>query len=146
MKDQLAQQMLRSIPDPKLRKTYGDILSGKMPKSVHCLSAKCKGRLVGYIQVDGKVIEEPTFDKKTKEKIAGVVTSRDRFDGKKGFHCACGNRSILAKEEQGIISSNPPTQNDIMKIASRLQKRGNKQTPVINGTEEVDGFRIQEIK
>ena len=37
-KDNLVKDMLRNIPDPKMREQYGRLLSGEIAQEVHCLS------------------------------------------------------------------------------------------------------------
>lgn len=154
--------MLKNISDPKLRETYGAILSGKFPFRVYCINPQVlpgekkiahePGVLIGYIDNRGKCIDEPT-QRKDGLPVAGIETSRDRFDGRKGFRCYCGNWSIQAPEEQPTLGGKanarpfPPTQKDLTDIHAALAK-SNKEfgTIFIDGVSEYDGFRIEEIK
>lgn len=145
----LLNTMLKNVSDPQLRETYGAILNGKFPFMVYCLSKKCKGKLIGYLDNNNRAIDEPTINKDG-EPISGIETSRDRFDGRKGFKCYCGNDSILAEEEKGILNRTivpvPPTRDDMNEIFSRLQK--SKKDVLMfdqNHQVEYDGFRIKEI-
>lgn len=153
--------MLKNIKDPKLRETYAAILSGKFPFAVYCMNPQKdpknkrkqmhpKGVLIGYIDGKGRCIDDPKADKDGRP-ISGIETSRDRFDGRKGFRCYCGNWSIEANEEQGIINRGPlpgpPSREDMMRIHDKLQKS---KKPLgmqfINGQMEYDGFLIKEAK
>lgn len=160
MQSQDLNEMLKNIPDPALRQTYGDIISGKRPYKVYCMnphklpgekkSAHAKGVLIGYIDRNGRCVDEPT----TREDgtiISGIETSRDRFDGRKGFRCYCGNWSIQAPEEQPTLSKYktpvPPSHSDLTEISAAIQKSGKKTGyNFINGAMEYDGFKIEEIK
>lgn len=152
--------MLKNITDPKLRETYGSILSGNYPFSVFCMDpqkltgekkqAHPKNQLIGYIDSKGRVIDEPTIRKADNRPVAGIETSRDRFDGRKGFRCYCGNWSIQAPEEQPTFKKYkfpvPPTKEDLVEIHQAIQKSG--KTPgleFINGAAEYDGFKIEEV-
>lgn len=157
----LVNGMLKNISDPKLRETYGNILSGKFPYRVYCLSpqvlqgedkpAHKPGVLIGYIDKRGKCIDEPT-SRKDGRPVAGIETSRDRFDGRKGFRCYCGNWSIQAPEEQPTLGGKagarpfPPTKDQMFEIQARLQKsKKHIGMSFINGVMEYDGFRVEEI-
>lgn len=151
--------MLKNVTDPKLRETYGAIISGKFPYRVFCMdpqairgekkAAHAKGVLIGYIDGKGVCIDEPV-GRKDGEIVSGIETSRDRFDGRKGFRCYCGNWSIQAPEEQPTFKKYkfpaPPSQADLNEIFAALKKSG--VTPgyqFINGSMEYDGFKIEEI-
>lgn len=161
----LLNNMIQSIPDPKLRETYGAIAAGKMSYSVHCMNpqnvpgkiklAHKKGELVGFIDLKGRVIDEPVAAEDGGDPVSGIETSRDRFDGRKGFKCYCGNDSIRSDEEKAVIGdydktpvfSRPPTRDELGGIFNELQKSG--KTPgyeFINGSMEYDGFKLEEIK
>lgn len=142
MSQQLIQELIDNIPDPKMRAHYGQIVNSRIVAKVNCLSNECKGRCVGYLKSDGFVVEEITVDKKTGARIAGIETSRDRFDGQKGFKCTCGNSSIVALSEQGIITAAQPNTADLEQIAQNLKKLPINYTE-INGVKEVDGFAIE---
>lgn len=159
----LLNDMLKGISDPKLRQTYGNIISGKMPFAVYCLdpqknpetgkpfhAKKCK---IGYLDVNGNALDAQTVDK-NKEPIAGIVSSRDRFDGRKGFKCYCGNESIRSPEEAAVIGTvkkvprfnRPPTRDELGKIFQEMQKSGKTGLEFINGWAEYDGFGLEELK
>ena len=155
----VAQGMLRNISDPALRETYGNILSGKYRFLVYCLDPRTNpetgkpfhkaGALIGYVTKTNKVIDNPTQNKAGLP-VAGIETSRDRFDGRKGFRCYCGNWSIQADEEKGVLKQSrfptPPTQDDLFKIHENLQKSGKGPLQFINGRAEYDGFALEEAK
>lgn len=151
--DSTAQSMLKNISDPKLREIYGNILSGNFPFKVYCMNPQSKthklGLLIGYIDGKGRCIEEITLDK-SGAPIAGIETSRDRFDGRKGFRCHCGNWSIQAAEERPVLGKYkipvPPTKEDLLEINARIQKTGKTLGMVFsNGKLEYDGFMIEQV-
>lgn len=157
--DSVLNGMLKNIKDPKLRETYGAIISGKFPYKVYCMNpqklegekkpAHDVGVLVGYIDLKGRVIDEPVA-RKDGTPISGVETSRDRFDGRKGFKCYCGNWSIQAPEEQGVMKAtrlpSPPTREDMVKIHENLTASGKAMGMNFDqGFMEYDGFRIEEV-
>lgn len=152
--------MLKNISDPKLRETYGDIVSGKYAYEIYCLKPQINpltkkpfhgNRVaIGYLTKRGKVIDACVTDKKTGQPIAGVETSRDRFDGRKGFRCYCGNWSIQAKEEQGVLKAakvpRPPTRDELQEIFQKVEKSGKGPLQFSNGWAEYDGFGLKEIE
>lgn len=151
--------MLKNIPDPKLRKIYGHILNGDFPFKVYCNNpqklageskqAHQKGALVGYIDNNGKVIDDPV----TREDgtiISGLESSRDRFDGRKGFKCYCGNWSIQCEAEKPHLKQSsfpvPPTSDELQAIFDTLRDSGNPQgMEFVNGVLEYDGFKIEKV-
>lgn len=154
----VANDMLRNISDPGLRETYGNILSGKFKYKVYCLkpqinpdtkkpfhASKCA---IGFVTRTNKIIDACTSNKKG-QPIAGIETSRDRFDGRKGFRCYCGNWSIQCEEEYGVLKTSvlptPPTQEDLLKIADNLKKSGKQQLHFVDGWAEYDGFGLEEV-
>lgn len=146
--------MLKNVSDPKLRETYGAIIQGKFPYRVFCMEPKNKvhpsGQLIGYIDGKGVCIDELLLSK-SGVPIAGIETSRDRFDGRKGFRCYCGNWSIQAKEERPTFKKYkypvPPTQADMGEIFQRIQESGRQQGMTFtNGSCEYDGFRVEEVR
>lgn len=159
----VANQMLRNISDPKLRETYGNILSGKYAFKVYCLvpgkdpvtgkamhAKKCP---IGYVTREGRVIDIMVSDKKTGTPLAGIETSRDRLDGRKGFKCYCGNWSIQSPEEQGVLktgnnpfSAPPPTKDEMEEIFARVQKSKKGAVQFINGWAEYDGFALEKVE
>lgn len=156
----LANSMLKNISDPKLRETYGAILSGKYACKIYCMNPQknpATGRQfhakkfpIGFISQRGKVIDAQAIDKKTGEPIAGIETSRDRLDGRKGFRCVCGNWSIQSPEEQGVLKASiaptAPTQDQMLAIFEKVEKSGKGPLQFINGWAEYDGFGLEEIK
>lgn len=148
-KQNVINDMLGNIKDPKARNLYGAIVAGEVYAQVKCLSKTCKGRVIAFIDRNGRVDEtEPVVDPKGKYGLykSGLEGSRQRLDGQMGFRCYCGNSSILCKEETGIITPARPTQEAVAKVAERLSKRtGNEYLPK-NGETEIDGFIIEEIK
>lgn len=152
--------MLKNITDPKLRETYGNILNGDFPFRVYCTDpqklpgekklAHKKGALIGYMDLSMKCIDEPVANK-AGIPISGIETSRDRFDGRKGFKCYCGNWSIQAKEEQPTLKAAvlpaPPSKQDLIDIHGALQKSGKALgMQFADNKIEYDGFMIEEIK
>jgi hypothetical protein len=155
VQQKLVNNMLKNIKDDKLRETYGQIIQGNYPYSVYCMDPQNKmhkpGLLIGYIRKDGRTVEEETLDERKTSpthglKIAGLITSRDRFDGRKGFRCECGNSSILAEQEQGIIGQGQPTQADLYQVAENLQRKPTLEVPFINGAREYEGFKVEANK
>ncbi len=154
--------MLKNVTDPKLRETYGAILSGKFPYKVYCMNpqtlpgdkkpAHAPGVLIGYIDKKGRCIDEPV-QRKDGLPISGIETSRDRFDGRKGFRCYCGNWSIQAAEEQHRLGGKagarpfPPTKEDLLSIHNAIAKSGKRVgMDFVMGVLEYDGFKIQEVQ
>lgn len=141
--------MLGNIQDPKLRGVYGSIISGKIVAQVKCLSDRCKGRVIAFIDESGKVDEaEPRIDPKGKYGLynSGLEGSRQRLDGQMGFRCYCGNNSVLCEEEKGVITPARPSQADLEKIAQRLSRRKANIYLPKNGKTNIDGFVIEEVK
>ena len=158
----VANSMLKNISDPKLRETYGAILSGKYDYKVYCLNPQknpetkkqfhAKKCAIGFITKTGRVIDACTTNKDG-QAIAGIETSRDRLDGRKGFRCYCGNWSIQAPEEQGVLKqstnialTSAPTQDEMLAILEKVDKSGKGPLQFINGWVEYDGFGLEEIK
>lgn len=141
--------MLGNIQDPKLRSVYGSIISGKIIAQVKCMSDRCKGRVIAFIDESGKVDEaEPRIDPKGKYGLynSGLEGSRPRLDGFMGFRCYCGNNSVLCEEEKGVITPARPSQADLEKIAERLSHRKANIYLPKNGKTNIDGFIIEEVK
>lgn len=145
--------MLRNIPDPKVRATYGHILNGDFPYKVYCMEPQDDlhkpGVLIGYMDNRSKVVDEPIKDKKG-EVISGIETSRDRLDGRKGFKCYCGNWSIQCAEEQPYLSQSalpiPPSQDDLKGIfASLMENNAPQGMDFVNGVLEYDGFKVEKV-
>lgn len=161
VQDSILQGMIKNIADPGLRDTYGHIISGRYAYRVHCLKPGInpatkkpfhKANMpIGWITQKGRVIDACTSNKKGVP-LAGIETSRDRFDGRKGFRCYCGNWSIQCEEEQGVMKQSPilggvaPTKEDMTQIAERLQKSKKGALQFIGGRAEYDGFALEEVK
>lgn len=161
VQNSLINNMLQNIPDPKLRETYGAIASGRFKVSIHCQdpqklpgekkNAHAKGVLIGYIDFKGLCVDEPVA-REDGAVVSGIETSRDRFDGRKGFKCYCGNWSIQAPEEQPTFeksgnSALPPTRQGLEEIFAAINKSGKVQGyDFINGSMEYDGFKLEEIR
>lgn len=141
--DNLLRSMLGNISDPRLRERYELAITGNYAKSIYCMTPKNRhkaGRLIGYIDQQGRCIEELSKNKKG-EIIAGLATSRDRFDGRKGFSCYCGNSSIVAKEEEDtVVPGWTPNRTDLERIYRRV---GVKQQVRNTQVDEYDGFRVE---
>lgn len=150
----IIKDVISNISDPKLRELYGQIINDSITHQVKCTSRVCRERVVGYIFANGVVkdnllldaVGSPKLDKKTGLPVSGIRSSRQRFDGQRGFQCWCGNNSILAQEEKGVITSSVPTKSDFEKIANRLMSRGKLKIPKINGKTDIDGFIVEEVK
>lgn len=166
--------LLSNIPDPKMRKELSDIATGKITHEILCLSEDvftntdepvlnkegeplldkegnpktksvktltregCKGRLIAKVYNTGKIVMTSSDGK------AWLRSSRDRFDGNKGFQCWCGQDSLLAKQEMGHIGEAAPSNEDLGAIWQKITKDPSSY-PVINGEKIVDGFMIKEI-
>lgn len=160
VQESILKGMLKNISDPGLRETYGNIISGRYAYRVHCLAPGTNPATgkpfhkpdmpIGFISQKGKVIDACAVNKKGVP-IAGIETSRDRFDGRKGFRCYCGNWSIQSEEEQGVLQTTKtpggvaPTQKDLVAIAEALQKSNKGALSFINGRAEYDGFALEEV-
>lgn len=149
VRQNILQDMLGNIADPKLRNVYGKIIAGDIKALVHCMSKHCDGRVIAHIGIGGEVTE--TTPEVAPEGAYGLYSSglegsRQRLDGQWGFRCYCGNSSILCKEEQDIITPALPSQEDLITIAERLLKRNPNIYLPRNGRTNIDGFVIEEIK
>lgn len=98
----------------------------------------CKGRLIARIFDDGRVVMVASEGK------AWLRSSRHRFDGHMGFQCWCGQDSLLAEAEKGVIGEAPPTREDLGAIYEKLQVKKPNYKP-FQGATFVDGFEIREI-
>lgn len=152
-------EMIKSIPDPRMREMYGNIVSGQYKFKVYCINPRvnpatrkpyhAKMCAIGYIAGNGQVVDAQTVDKRG-EPIAGIESSRDRFDGRKGFKCYCGNWSIQCEEELGVLKQSraplPPTKSELQQIFEKLKSSGKQQLKFVNGAASYDGFLLQEVK
>lgn len=155
VRSNLLNDMLSNISDPKLRDTYAQVISGKFPFIVYCMDPQINpatglsheaGVLIGYVRRNGKTVEEVVVDEDG-TRIAALVSSRDRFDGQKGFRCLCGNSSIVCPEEADIVVPGWfPNKADLTKIAKRLEGQVKKAKALTVGSSvEYDGFRVEEV-
>ena len=156
----LINSMIKNIKDPKLRETYGNIASGNYMYKVYCLNPQinpltkkpfhAKKCAIGFITKSGQVIDAVTIAKKTGQPIAGIESSRDRFDGRKGIKCYCGNWSIQCDEEKGVLEQSPvptpPTKEQLEQISYNLQKTNKGPLGFIRGWAEYDGFGLEEVQ
>lgn len=160
----ILQGMIKNVADPGLRALYGGIISGKYPYKVYCLNPGKDvktGRpmhpgkvVIGFIDRRGGVIDKQIISKSSGEPVAGIASSRDRLDGRKGFKCYCGNSSIRAEEEARVIGTEkqvprftrPPTREEIGGIYQELQKSGKGPLHFEAGYTEYDGFGLEEVK
>lgn len=162
MQSQIAKEMLNNIPDPRMRKLYGDILAGRKNLAVYCMNpAKVYGKralvhpkeyLIGYVEPSGHVLDSPSVDE-DRNFVAGIETSRDRLDGRKGFKCYCGNTSIRSEEEQQVLGSyaevpiisTPPTREQLTSVFELVQKNKKGQLQFVDGAANYDGFMLKEV-
>lgn len=136
MNDKAIQSIIDNIDDPQLKAQLSNIAGGNIIKNVFC--TKCK-KVIAHIYHDGQIIEIKNSEK------SGCLSSRKRFDGFMGFSCRCGNWSIQSKQEQGIITADMPTKEDLQKIAERINKNPSSYKEQ-DGAIEVDGFIIQDLR
>lgn len=115
--------MLTKIEDPQARLFYADIIKGKMKYQVKCMSDSCNGNVVGFISINNKVVEKNNDDYKTVGPKTGVSSFRMRPDGIMGFRCWCGNSSIKAPEEDGIVGAAMPTKEDMEIVFEKISER-----------------------
>lgn len=135
--------MIQNLPADQ-RRVLTDVLTGHVDKAVKCLSKSCKSRVIAYIYQDAPDKQRVVPSSESLDNMY-LFQSRQRLDGQWGFHCKCGNNSIIAKHEQGIIGPHLPSKSDLEKIHSNLLN--NKPNyPVINGKQKVDGFSIEDVK
>lgn len=151
--DQL-QQMVQAIEDPATREHYAHIISGQISHELHCDSRLCMGRVIAHKYHDGQWVGDvpAKIVKKGNEKkgifpvLSQLETYRIRFDGQTGFKCGCGNTSILAAAEDGVIGPAPPSKNDLRKIYGNLQEQPGNYQEAMDGSIQVDGFTIRPVK
>lgn len=152
--DEQIKGMLEAIPDQGTRDHYQRILDGVVTHELHCDSDLCKGRVIGHLYVDGqwvgdtaeKIVKKGNPAKGTFPKVSRLETYRIRFDGQTGFKCGCGNSSVLAAQEAGVIGGAPPNRNDLRKIYGNLQAQPAEYNENLDGSLQVDGFTIKPVK
>lgn len=146
--DNLVKDMLKNIPDPKLREQYGRMIAGDIIAVVKCLSETCAGRVIANVSADGRVTEVAPLedaDGAYGRYSSGLEGSRMRLDGTLGFRCYCGNNSILLEEEKGVITASPPSEQDLNTIALRLSKRTNIIVPNHIKAQK-EGFMVEDVR
>lgn len=134
--------MLKTLPYDQ-RRTLVDVINGRVGKVVKCLSKDCNGRTIAYIYQDAPD-KQRVVPSNEDTNAMYLYQSRPRLDGQWGFHCKCGNNSLLSEHEQGIIGSNVPTKSDLDTIWANIQSK-QPNYPVNKGKQIVDGFSIEEI-
>lgn len=152
--DEHIQEMLQAIPDQDTREHYERIVNGVISHELRCNSKLCKGRVIAHLYVDGqwvgdveeKIVKKGTPIKGTFPVYSRLETYRIRFDGQTGFKCGCGNSSILAAAEDGVISGTPPSKNDLRKIYGNMQEKPGDYAEAADGSITVDGFTINPVK
>jgi len=168
------EEMLKAIPDRKQRNQIASIINGRIVKEVYCHSQDiverrevnvfdkdgkmvflkngkpklekvdvttrqgCNGRLIARIYDDGRVVMTASDGK------AWLRSSRHRFDGQMGFQCHCGQDSLIAEAEAGIIGQAPPSREDLGRIHEKLQVKKPNYQQYENKT-FVDGFEVREL-
>lgn len=166
MQASIAEEMLKTITDPRMRQQYADILSGRASYRVWCLNpgkyTNDEGKLkpyhakkcvIGYITASGAVMDVQIIGTDGTV-LAGISSSRDRLDGRKGFACYCGNTSIRSEEEQKVLGTyeevpaitTPPTREQLMGIFELVQKNNKGALVFEGGTASYDGFMLEEVK
>lgn len=152
--DDQIKDMLEAIPDQQTREHYQKIMDGVITHELRCDSGLCKGRVIGHQYVDGQWVgdvQEKVVKKGDPKKGRFPVTSRlesyrVRFDGQTGFRCGCGNNSLLAPAEDGVIGQAPPTKNDLRKIYGNLQSKSADYKELPGGSIRVGGFTVRPVK
>lgn len=99
----------------------------------------CKGRVIGHRMNSGNWVDVPNSSPKW-----GLNSTRARLDGQMGFSCRCGQYSIVAEAEDGVIGGSVPRRDDLIKVHQNLQKKPTKVTRTVDGATEVDGFKVTE--
>ena len=87
-----------------------------------------------------------TGQPRIKEPTIKFLSVRYRQDGEWGFQCLCGNYSLLAKAEEGIVKQDgkPPSSAGIQEIAKRLDRGLKSEPKITNEGREIDNFIIKE--
>lgn len=132
------EEMIKSQP-PSARRVLADVIKGKIVKEIRCKSKNCKGAVIGHVYANGRLVEA-----ENKKKDSGALSFRQRYDGFIGVRCRCGNSSIIAEQEDGIVGSHVPSKHDLENIFSNIQQKPPKH-PVRAGKQIVDGFEFKEV-
>ena len=138
--DTQLQELLVNIEDPNLRAQYEALANSSDTAIVYCLSKTCKGREIGRLNNIGVWVGTNATKK------SGLLSTRQRFDGHTGFYCRCGNKSIVSAAEDGIITTEAPTRNDLAQIYVNQQKSPADVTEHLDGSVSVDGFKVAPIR
>jgi len=101
---------------------------------------KCKqSGIVSVIKNQDPMLKQKYIIDWSNSKGNNIISFRHRLDDKFGFECICGNSSILARAEKGVITENKPSREDISEVITRLNKE------VRTTSNKVDGFTIEEV-
>lgn len=144
-----AESILQRLPPGRQRQELENILRGNIVSQVRCMSKQCKGRIIAQIYRNGKV-EATLFPDTQGNEVMFLFASRDRLDGFKGFECRCGNDSRLAKQEQGHIQHQKHqrqtgiSKQKLIEIGEEIEKNPS-EYPKVNGSQEIDGFVIEDV-
>ena len=112
-------KMLDNITDPNQRDLFGQIIRGDFIQQVKCNSDECGGRVIARKTVNNVWVDD--FLEEDGEPVSGLQSSRERLDGATGFKCWCGQDTLVASTEEGIITANVPSKEDLLKIAQNIQ-------------------------
>ena len=112
-------KMLDNIQDPNQRYLFGQIIRGDFVQQVKCNSEECNGRVIARKTVNNVWVDD--FLEEDGEPVSGLQSSRERLDGVTGFKCWCGQSTLVASTEEGIITANVPSKEDLLKIAQNIQ-------------------------
>lgn len=145
--DRTLDQMLKTLP-PEAKAAFKKAINEVPTHTIHCMSKKCNGKLVGEIYENAR----SPYVLMVETKESGVARNRKRLDGQWGFKCKCGNDSILAKEEVGNIPMwtkdekplrDAPNTEEMLTIANAIGQRKGNPYEERNGVKNVDGFEIR---
>lgn len=138
LKNKQLEDMIKAV-DPSSRGLLKSIIQEDVSSQILCDSETCKGRHVGDIYTNGRVVATEDKDGKM-----WLRSSRKRFDGFMGFECWCGNDSRLAEQERGIIGKAAPSKSHLEKVWENIQAKP-PQYKKTKGATTIDGFRIKEV-
>lgn len=105
---------------------------------VTCTKCKQSG-MISIIENHDPMLKQKYIADWGNSKANNIISFRHRLDDKFGFECICGNYSILAKAEAGILIGEKPSKEDIKEVITRLNKE------VRTTSNKVDGFKIEEV-
>jgi len=139
--DAMINTMINSIPDKKQRDQMKKMLFNKVTHKVLCMSEECEGRHIANINNDGSVSLVASEGK------SWLRASRNRLDSAMGFQCWCGNDSRLSKQEMLVPEMNQSAvDKNVVRRVLALVNDDPSNYPVVNGSQSVDGFVIEEVK